>query len=88
MNAMTTDFNTTETKRNAVDRFLLSGKANVASYLTDAICRKITADVNYIKPDGSRDEDMDHVWAMAEALKGLIGEVRDLCEQAEVNGLQ
>ncbi len=88
MNAMTTDFDANEANENAVDRFVLSGKANVASHLSDAICQKITMDVNYVKPDGSRDEDMDHVWAMAEALKSLTTEVRDLCEQVEVSGLK
>ena len=88
MNAMTPVFDSVETKEKAVDRFLLSETAILASHLSDAMCQKVAEDVNFIRPDGSRDNDMDQVCAIAEVLKVLIGDVRVLCEQAEVNGLQ
>lgn len=61
------------------NRFELASKSSVVTGLVDA-AGSILRDMHYGLPDGGRNKDLDHVWAIVSALETLANELAELCD--------
>lgn len=62
-----------------INRFDLAGKSNVVTGLVDAAA-SILNEMDYALPNGERNKDLDHVWAIVSALTPLATDLADLCD--------